>query len=216
MLSQLITGEIEIVGDHEIALEAAFQGGPGAIVIAGTGSIAYARNAAGQAARAGGWGFAISDEGSGHWIGRAALAAALRACDERGRDNPANIPLLAAIMQFWKVQTHEELVLRGNASPDFAALLPTILSLADAGDVLAGEVLSRGALELAAIAKVAMRGLFADNDVVPVAMSGGVFSSSATVRKIFYNNLRSDYPHAAVADRIVDPVQGALSLARRR
>jgi N-acetylglucosamine kinase-like BadF-type ATPase len=63
---------IEVVGDAEIALEAAFGAGPGVIAIAGTGSIAYGRDAAGRIVRAGGWGFAISDEGSGHWIGRRA------------------------------------------------------------------------------------------------------------------------------------------------
>ena len=82
MVSETLSGEIKpaeikIVGDMVIALEAAFGSGPGVIVIAGTGSIAYGRNSKGQTARAGGWGFAISDEGSGHWIGRTAVAAAL-------------------------------------------------------------------------------------------------------------------------------------------
>ena len=57
---------IAVVGDTEIALEAAFGAGPGVIAIAGTGSIVYGRDAAGHTARAGGWGFAVSDEGSGH------------------------------------------------------------------------------------------------------------------------------------------------------
>src|SRR5208282_983876 len=68
---------IEVVGDNVIALEAAFGAGPGVIAIAGTGSIVYGRDAAGHTARAGGWGFAISDEGSGHWIGRRAISAIL-------------------------------------------------------------------------------------------------------------------------------------------
>jgi glucosamine kinase len=82
IIADLVPGEtqpsqIRVVGDNVIALEAAFGGGPGVIVIAGTGSIAYGRNREGQTARAGGWGFAISDEGSGHWIGRTAVAAAI-------------------------------------------------------------------------------------------------------------------------------------------
>src|ERR1700681_4866894 len=86
IVSEVIAGEIKpnevrVVGDMVIVLEAAFGSGPGVIVIAGTGSIAYGRNGEGQTARAGGWGFAISDEGSGHWIGRAVVAAAIRACD---------------------------------------------------------------------------------------------------------------------------------------
>ena len=68
-----------------IALEAAFGSGPGVIVIAGTGSIAYGRNREGQTARAGGWGFAISDEGSGHWIGRTAVAAAIARLGRKSR-----------------------------------------------------------------------------------------------------------------------------------
>ena len=82
IISELIPGEVEVVGDIVITLQAAFGTGPGVIVIAGTGSIAYGRNTEGQTARAGGWGFAISDEGSGHWIGRTLVAAAIRASDE--------------------------------------------------------------------------------------------------------------------------------------
>ena len=82
---EIVGGEVQIVGDTIIALEAAFGRGPGVVVIAGTGSIAYGRNAAGQTARAGGWGFAISDEGSGYWIGRAAVASAMRSLDEEGK-----------------------------------------------------------------------------------------------------------------------------------
>jgi glucosamine kinase len=79
IVAQIVSGEIEVVGDMEIALAAAFGSGPGVIVIAGTGSIAFGRDAQGRTARAGGWGFAVSDEGSAHWIGRASVSAVLRA-----------------------------------------------------------------------------------------------------------------------------------------
>jgi glucosamine kinase len=82
MVAEVVPGEIEVVGDMQIALQAALGGGPGVIVIAGTGSIAFGRDASGKTARAGGWGFAISDEGSAHWMGRAAVAAVLRSADE--------------------------------------------------------------------------------------------------------------------------------------
>src|SRR5437899_1484782 len=73
-----------VVNDALIALVAGAQDAPGIVIIAGTGSIAYGRNAAGEAARAGGWGHMIGDEGSGYWIGREALAAVMRAGDGRG------------------------------------------------------------------------------------------------------------------------------------
>ena len=80
-LAEILPTPIQVVGDMQIALEAAFDTGPGVIVIAGTGSIACGRDRQGTTLRAGGWGFAIGDEGSAHWIGRAAVKAVLRAAD---------------------------------------------------------------------------------------------------------------------------------------
>ena len=130
------------VTDAVIALEAAFGPGPGVIVIAGTGSVAYGRNVAGQTAHAGGWGFAISDEGSGHWIGRTAVSGVMRAYDEGRADADARNTLLpAGIMRAWGVGTHGQLVLAANATParDFAGLFPEVLRAADAGDASAAD-----------------------------------------------------------------------------
>ncbi len=209
IVSSLIPGEIEIVGDTVTSLEAAFGAGPGVVVIAGTGSIAYGRNARGQTARAGGWGFAISDEGSGHWIGRTALSAALRARDEG--DNPK---LLADASKILGASTVEELIVKANAAPDFAALVPAVLAAADAGDVLANRVLSFAGNELATLVKALVLRLFAAGEKVPVAMVGGVFRNSVLVRQVFYNSVRSACPAAEVQQVIVDPVQGALARAR--
>jgi hypothetical protein len=73
-----------VVNEALIALVAGARDAPGVVIIAGTGSIVYGRNAGGEAARAGGWGHIIGDEGSGYWIGREALAAVMRAADGRG------------------------------------------------------------------------------------------------------------------------------------
>ncbi len=81
ILAEILSTPIEVLGDIQIALEAAFDTGPGVIVVGGTGSIAYGRNRHGNTARAGGWGFAIGDEGSAHWIGRMGVSAVLRASD---------------------------------------------------------------------------------------------------------------------------------------
>jgi N-acetylglucosamine kinase-like BadF-type ATPase len=212
ILSDLVSGEVEVVGDMVIAMEAASGSGPGVVVIAGTGSIAYGRNAAGQTARAGGWGFAISDEGSGHWIGRAAVMAAMRAHDEG-----QSTPLLDAAMKSWGVGTREQLILAANASPppDFAGLFPAVMQAAEAGDGTASEILVRAGAELSRLAEIVVGRLFNDAESVPVAMSGGVFGNSATVRQVFYNNLRSHRPGAAVNATIIDPVKGALELARK-
>src|SRR2546428_6456236 len=84
-----------VVNDALIALVAGAKDAPGIVIIAGTGSIVYGRNAGGQAARAGGWGHMIGDEGSGYWIGREAGAGVMRAAAGRGPAPPPGRDILA-------------------------------------------------------------------------------------------------------------------------
>src|SRR5438270_6145589 len=153
MIAEVTPARVTIVGDNVIAMEAAFGVGPGVVVIAGTGSIAHGRNGAGEEARAGGWGAAVSDEGSGGWIGRRAVAAALRA---RDRGEPTR--LIETIEKAWQVKGPEELARVANQAPppDFAALFPLVLAAAQARDALAGEVLMRAGAELAQLARIVM------------------------------------------------------------
>ena len=220
LLAEVVSGEITVIGDMVIALEAAFGSGPGIIVIAGTGSIAYGRDERGHTARAGGWGFAISDEGSGHWVGRSAISAILRAHDQ-GEETK----LLAGILKAWRTSTIDELVRAANVSPsleatahDFSSLFPCVLAAAEAGDVSARSILTQAGAELAGLAKIVVRRLFPDAATVPVAMSGGVFRQSALVREVFYNSLRSlrsACPATTVNSSVIEPVRGALELARK-
>jgi N-acetylglucosamine kinase-like BadF-type ATPase len=211
LLAEAVAGEIKVAGDMVIGLRAAFADGPGVLVIAGTGSQAFGRNKAGGTARAGGWGFAISDEGSGHWIGRMAVGAALRAYD---RQEPTQ--LLNGILSAWKLESVDALIPAANASPgaDFSSLLPAVLAAADAGDRLARSVLTQAGEELSTLAEIVVGRLFAETPTVPVAMVGGVFRHSELVRQVFYNNLRSEYPNIALNPTVIDPVRGALELAR--
>lgn len=223
-LSEVLPGEIKIVGDMEIALAAAFGSGPGVIVIAGTGSIAYGRDAQGKTARAGGWGFAISDEGSAHWIGRTALSAALRSVDEAS--NP-NLPLLHEMMKMWQLNSPEDLVRAANfhgesaaagSAPDFAAFFPAVLAAAEAGDAVAIGVLTAASSELARLASVVVRRLSqlqGSSPAVPMAMVGGVFRHAARVRELFYNEVRRVDPRVVLRPEVIEPVHGALQMARR-
>jgi len=221
ILSGIVSGKIEITGDSEIAFDSAFASGPGVIVISGTGSIAYGRNASGKAARAGGWGHAISDEGSGHWIAVAAIGAALRA-----RDRGEHSSLLHDLMDALGVNTVEELIERVNVNPapDFAALFPVVLSAAmvprvqsaaDAGDDIATQVLEHAGRELAKLAETVIHRLFPDRGEVSVATHGGVLISSEQVRNSFAGHLQSLCPQVRYVARTIDPAQGALDRARR-
>jgi len=125
--------------------------------------------------------------------------------------------LLEDIMKTWRVNTREQMILSANTSPppDFAGLLPAVLSAADSKDPIAHDVLAQAGVELAGLAKIVIARLFNEAQGVPVATSGGVFRNAALVRRIFYNNLRLQYPNINVSENVVDPVEGALELARR-
>jgi N-acetylglucosamine kinase-like BadF-type ATPase len=212
MMAEVIRGRVQVVSDLETALEAAFGSGPGVITIAGTGSVAYGRDAGGQTARAGGWGLAISDEGSGQWVGRTAVSAVLGA-----KDAGEEPPLLELILKLWNLTTLDELVRHANASPppDFSSLFPVVLAAADSGDRLAHHVLEQAGTELGALASSVIRRLFGGADSVPLAMAGGVFRQSEVVRQVFYNKVTAEFPRVTVNPTIIEPVQGALELARR-
>jgi len=219
ILSALLPTPIDVVGDMQIALEAAFDAGPGVIVIAGTGSIAYGRDPRGNTLRAGGWGFAVGDEGSAHWIGRAAVSTVLRAADRSAGANDSSqqspdSSLADALLKAWGVASLPDLARAGNAipPPNFAALFPAV---AASPDDLATQVLTRAGSELAQLAAVVLRRLFADTAPVPVAMTGGVFRHAPLVRQVFYNELRALDTRAEVNLEVVEPVEGALRLARQ-
>ncbi len=214
VLAEILSSPIDVVGDMETALEAAFGEGPGVIVIAGTGSIAYGRNREGATARAGGWGFAVGDEGSAHWIGRRAVNAVLQAADEDS-STPIDSSLAGALFRAWGVNSYLDLARAGNAvpSPDFAALFPAIAS---SQDPIALHVLSSAGRELARTAEIVVRRLFAASTaIVPVGMTGGVFRHAAAVQESFYNELRQIDPRVQIGHEVVDPVEGALRMARR-
>ena len=225
ILAEVLSSSIDVVGDMEIALEAAFGAGPGVIVIAGTGSIAYGRDQHGNTERAGGWGFAIGDEGSAHWIGREVVRAVLRASDEAANDAGfSGNNLAAALCKTWDVKSVADLAHAANSvpPPDFASLFPAI---AASDDDLALQVLSSAGLELARIAAIVIRRLFSagfKNEVktpaakIPVAMIGSVFRHAARGKESFYNEVRRLDSRAEISPEIVEPVEGALRMARAK
>jgi glucosamine kinase len=224
LLAEFLSSPIEVFGDMEIALVAAFGGGPGVIVIAGTGSIAYGHNGQGMTARSGGHGAVTSDEGSAHWIGKRAFAWAL---EKEGED-----ALLVSFQKAWDVHSPEELkrIAASEPMPNFARLFPAVLTAANAGNQLAQNVLAQAGQELAKLAIEVISQLFAPSDssskagqskstkvkstCVPLGMVGGVFRHARLVREVFYNRIHEVDSRVAVKPGVVDPVEGALHIAR--
>src|SRR5947209_6994325 len=96
---------LELVTDGDIALYGATGGGPGLVVIAGTGSICCGMNTRRRRVCAGGWGPIAGDEGGGSWIARKALQAVAQAADERGPKSS----LTAAACDYFRVESPDDL-----------------------------------------------------------------------------------------------------------
>jgi glucosamine kinase len=219
ILAEKLPAPFQLVGDMEIALHAAFGNSPGVIVIAGTGSIAYGRGSQGNTARAGGWGFSISDEGSAHWIGRQAVTAVLRAADQ----DPTNVAdakadsLFREMASLWSVSTLHELAAAANSTPNFATLFPAVLAAANAGDATAQQVLTQASAELARLASLVLHRLFPQTKAASspsLAMVGGVFRHSPLIREQFSSLVRTACAPVNINPEVVKPVQGALQMAR--
>ncbi len=214
ILSEVVPGEIYLTDDIEISHEAIFGGAPGIIVESGTGSFAYGRNERNETTRAGGWGFAVSDEGSGHWIGREAVALALHLHD-RGEQSA----LMDAVLRAWNLKSIDDLVSTANAVPlpDFAALFPAVTSVAEGGDRAAGALLTRAGEEVAELGITVARKLFPAGQKVPVIALGGVFRNSEAVFEAFRGRITAEWPGAQVQmdEFNTPPVLGAFEIARR-
>ena len=214
-LAFLAPARVLVVEDARIALAGALAGGPGTVVIAGTGSIAYGVDGAGQTVRAGGWGWVLGDEGSGFDIGRRALAAALAAQDGTGPATALGQLICAA----WELERLDQLVRRvyadvAAARPEIAGLVPVVVAAAEAGDAVASALLAQAGHDLGALAAAVLRRLDLPPGVPPVAaVTGGVLSGVPAVRAAMAGALTLQVPGAALIDPRESPAEGAIRLA---
>ena len=209
LASHDIADEIVVQTDFAIALDDAFADGPGVLLIAGTGSSAFARGPAGNTARCGGWGPVIGDEGGGAWIGRKALSVVSAASDGREPETA----LTGAVLTAAEVSEAAELIRwAADATPGkIATLAPVVLSVADAGDLRANSIISMAVEELALHIRALARQLFTDERAsVPVALTGGLLAKGSSYRKRLEHRLRSAVPGAHVHGAEIDPARGAV------
>jgi N-acetylglucosamine kinase-like BadF-type ATPase len=212
-LAKSLGDNLLLAGDDEIALDAAFRGGPGILIIAGTGSNVLGRTADNAMYHAGGWGPALGDEGSGFWIGQEALRAGFWAKDR-------NIPtiLLTEIGDLWGAKSLGEIVEMANArpGPDLPALAPLVARSADSGDELAAAVLQRAGTELAEqVALVALKMKESGNKrKIEAAYTGSVLEHISPVRSSLIAALKKSSPAVKLREGAIDPLEGALWRAR--
>jgi N-acetylglucosamine kinase-like BadF-type ATPase len=199
---------IAVTHDAEVAFEAAWGDGSGALLLVGTGSLVWARTEAGDVLRAGGWGADLGDDAGGTALGRGALRAVLAAHDG---GPPTDLAERAA----------EEGLASGEAviravyveGRPLSAFAPLLLAAAADGDWEAGAVLTRETNALAQqVGWLATRA--GDGLRQRLAYTGGL-AREAVYRESLEAALERHLPGWTVGPCTAEPVEGALALARR-
>lgn len=206
-------GNFIVDTDARIALTGAVGFGSGVVIISGTGSVAFGRNAGGQDARSGGWGPTLGDEGSGYWIAREGLSAIVRAhdgrgfatqmtdllCDEYGMCEPTELPRFV-----YAATTHVD---------DIARYGKLVIEAANAGDDVAREILMRAGSELAECVLAIARKLHMTDTEFPVAYVGGAFNAGELLLNPIRLRMQRDAPGAILIPPKNSPVEGAAMMA---
>jgi glucosamine kinase len=210
-----VGGGLLILGDVEIALEAAFPGRPGVLVMAGTGSNVVGRTIAGELVSAGGWGPALADQGSGHLIGHESLRAIFLAKDEERETT-----LLPAVLEFWQLSSLDHLVEYANTipAPDFSTLTGVVLNCAEQGDEIASALLRKQGEDLAYLVRLVIRRLRRASTepgwTPPIAYTGSILENIPPVRDALMAAVQREFPTVQAPKKGVDPIDGALWRAR--
>ena len=204
---------VVVVNDALVALVAGVGDAAGVVIISGTGSIAYGRNRDDRAARAGGWGHVLGDEGSGYWIGRQALRAVTRAADSRG---PATA-LVARVLKHFEVERPSDLVAevyqREPHRPELARLARVVQEARNEGDELATQILEQAAHELVRAARSVVERLQLREETFDFILSGGVFAGVPWLTEELQRRLPAIAPGSSVRRLEVEPAVGAVHLA---
>lgn len=185
----------------------------GVVLISGTGSIAYGVNSRGQAARAGGWGTSLGDEGSGYWIGRRALKAVARDADGRGPRTRLTPLVLAHFSLSRPEQLVSEIYDDAKGKHAIASLGQTVEQARAEGDVVATEIMRKAADELALAAASVVARLEMRGEQFPILLSGGMIRGAQWLAAEVTTRLAEVAPRSSVIALDREPAMGAVRLA---
>ncbi|HPE88628.1 MAG TPA: BadF/BadG/BcrA/BcrD ATPase family protein [Spirochaetia bacterium] len=199
--------------DAEPALVGALGDLEGFLLVAGTGSIAFGRTAAGSTYRAGGWGHFLGDEGSAFWVAFEAVKRGIRSME--GRDLPSG--LIGEACAYFGLREPAEFI--PFAYWDFdkariAAFAPRVAALAEAGDELARSIMDGAALELAALVESVYARLSSEMSRTRLALHGGLIRKNAALRSAVAARIGERLPGVELVEPAGDAQTGACALAR--
>jgi N-acetylglucosamine kinase-like BadF-type ATPase len=200
---------ISIKSDGRIAREGAFNGGPGVVAVAGTGSVVMGKSPDGETLSIGGWGRVIGDEGSGYHIGLEALKAVSREIDGRGEAGRLRV----SISSRFGLETRERIIAAIYREKfDIPSVAPAVLDAAEAGDQVALGILTRAAREFSAqvVTAVNRLGLHGGTGIV---MIGGLIDHDTVYARMLAAEIRKSSPAVDFRAALNGPAHGALLLA---
>ncbi len=202
-------GPYTLHGDQEAALYGAVDG-VGAVLVAGTGSICYGRNSAGQTARCGGYGYLVDDGGSGYIIGRDILSAVLRASD--GRAAPTALSALVFAQPKWRdIPTiMRTLYAEDTDKSQVASIAPLLMQAGE--DSAAQAIANRAAEELVTLCETVLCTL--DMPAAQVALSGSILLHFKGIHRAVTQRLLQPFPGLRFTQPLHDAAYGAAYMAR--
>lgn len=168
----------------------------GALLISGTGSIAYAKDEKGNIVRTGGWGHRAADEGSGYWIGQQIIREVVR--HEDGRSSNQTI-LKELLYETLKVNQLDEM-LAWLYHPEYTnaqvASISFILKEAvKLGDETALNIANQAAVELSLLAETVLQKIYYSNEPFVFYLNGGILQNHPTIRDLFIQNMLIKHPN---------------------
>jgi len=207
-----VAADVHVDTDVGAAFHDAFGDGPGILLIAGTGSIAWGRAEDGRQARAGGWGHHIGDEGSAYAIGVEALRRVARHADGRAPQTRLQRMVLTSL----GLERVDELVrwAAGASKGEVAGLAQLVTLASTQGDEVAGEILVRAVEDLEGHVLAVLQTLGPWERQPRVALAGGLLRPGRYLRRPLEASLARH--RVAILDRPLDPALGAARLALLR
>jgi glucosamine kinase len=200
--------------DAAIALRAAIPDGDGAVLIAGTGSVAYAVHGE-RTHRTGGLGYLAGDEGSAFWIGMQAVKLYGRVLDGRvNRDETSDL-----VGRALDAPDRERLIAALYDSPlqpaTIASLAPSIVAFAGKGNRASTKIVQQAAQELGDLLRAALKAVDLIDASPVVAFAGGLLRENSLLSFLLETRLIGDVAGAAVVKGGDEPARAALRLAER-
>jgi len=205
--------KISVDSDAIIALAGAFSNRHGIILIAGTGAICFGKNAENKVVRAGGWGYLLGDEGSGYFIGRNAIQAALKDFDGRGEKTLLR-NVLESKFNLNSIDEIVPLIYRNKLDRvAIADLAPLVFDQAKEGEPVAQQIIKETGSEMGKLAKAVAVRLGFTNEKVNVALIGSIFKQ----RDMLINEINKELFEVSwdieITEPDFDPTIGAAILA---